>query len=185
MIYISSTPERVWDALTSAEFSRKYFSGLAVETELTTGGAFVVRMPDGSIHISGEVIECDPPRKLTITWNVNRPDLVEKLGVTLVTYEIEPAGDPVEPEEPAGDRRGPCRQDGAAAADAGGAEEDGDRDTVAASLSSRVNVVDSLVVFQYRSIGNRAASFGRHFDRLPWTDRYPCRTLCGRTKYLI
>ncbi|MDP3078120.1 SRPBCC family protein [Bradyrhizobium sp.] len=93
MIYISSTPERVWDALTSAEFSRKYFSGLAVETELTTGGAFVVRMPDGSIHISGEVIECDPPRKLTITWNVNRPDLVEKLGVTLVTYEIEPAGE--------------------------------------------------------------------------------------------
>lgn len=94
-IYISSTPERVWDALTSAEFSRKYFSGLAVETELATGGAFVVRMPDGSIHIKGEVIECDPPRKLTITWNV----------------------------------------------------------TVAASLSSRVNVVDSLVVFQYSSIG--------------------------------
>jgi len=53
----------------------------------------VVRTPDGSIHISGEVIECDPPRKLSITWNVNWPGLVEKLGVTLVTYEIEPAGD--------------------------------------------------------------------------------------------
>lgn len=92
-IYIASTPEKVWEGLTTAEFSRKYFSGLAVETELKVGGAFVVRMPDGSIHISGEVIECDPPRKLTITWNVNWPDLVEKLGVTLVTYEIEPAGD--------------------------------------------------------------------------------------------
>ena len=92
-IYISSTAEKVWQALTTAEFSRKYFSGLAVETELKVGGAFVVRMPDGSTHISGEVIECDPPRKLTITWNVNWPDLVEKLGVTLVTYEIEPAGD--------------------------------------------------------------------------------------------
>jgi uncharacterized protein YndB with AHSA1/START domain len=92
-IYISSTPERVWDALTTAEFSRKYFSGLAVETEFEIGGAFVVRMPDGSIHISGEVIECDPPRKLTITWNVNWPGLVEKLGQTLVTWEIEPAGD--------------------------------------------------------------------------------------------
>jgi uncharacterized protein YndB with AHSA1/START domain len=92
-IYIGSTPEKVWDGLTTAEFSRQYFSGLAVETELKVGGAFVVRMPDGSIHISGEVIECDPPRKLTITWNVNWPDLVEKLGVTLVTYEIEPAGD--------------------------------------------------------------------------------------------
>ena len=92
-IYISSTPDQVWQAQTTAEFSRKYFSGLAVETELKVGGAFVVRMPDGSVHISGEVIECDPPRKLTVTWNVNWPGLVEKLGITLVTYQIEPAGD--------------------------------------------------------------------------------------------
>jgi uncharacterized protein YndB with AHSA1/START domain len=92
-IYIGAMPEKVWQALTTAEFSRKYFSGLAVETELKVGGAFVVRMPDGSVHISGEVIECDPPRKLTVTWNVNWPGLVEKLGITLVTYQIEPAGD--------------------------------------------------------------------------------------------
>src|SRR6266404_2470157 len=94
-IYIASTPEKVWQALTTAEFSRKYFSGFAVEAELKVGGAFLARAPDGSVHISGEVIECDPPRKLTITWNVNWPGLVEKLGVTLVTYEIERAGDAV------------------------------------------------------------------------------------------
>jgi uncharacterized protein YndB with AHSA1/START domain len=94
-IYIASTPEKVWEALTSAEFSRKYFSGLAVEAELKVGGAFVVRAPDGSVHIDGEVIECIAPRKLTITWNVNWPNLVEKLGLTLVTYDIEPAGDAV------------------------------------------------------------------------------------------
>src|SRR5258705_84327 len=94
-IYIASTPEKVWRALTTAEFSRKYFSGFAVEAELKVGGGFVARAPDGSVHISGEVIECDPPKKLTITWNVNWPRLVEKLGVTLVTYEIERAGDAV------------------------------------------------------------------------------------------
>jgi uncharacterized protein YndB with AHSA1/START domain len=94
-IYIASTPEKVWEALTSAEFSRKYFSGLAVEAELKVGGAFVVRAPDGSVHIDGEVIECIAPRKLTVTWNVNWPNLVEKLGLTLVTYDIEPAGDAV------------------------------------------------------------------------------------------
>jgi uncharacterized protein YndB with AHSA1/START domain len=91
-IYIASTPEKVWEALTTAEFSKQYFSGLAVELEQKAGGAFVVRLPDGSVHISGEVIECAPPRKLTITWNVNWPDLVEKLGPTLVTYEIEQTG---------------------------------------------------------------------------------------------
>ena len=94
-IYIASTPEQVWQALTSAEFSRKYFFGNAVEVDLRIGGAYVVRAPDGSLHISGEVIECDPPKKLTVTFNVNWPMLIEKLGPTLVSYEIEPAGNAV------------------------------------------------------------------------------------------
>jgi uncharacterized protein YndB with AHSA1/START domain len=94
-IYIASTPEQVWQALTSAEFSRKYFFGNAVEVDLQVGGAFVVRTPDGSLHISGEVVECEPARKLTVTFNVNWPALIEKLGPTLVTYEIEAAGEAV------------------------------------------------------------------------------------------
>jgi uncharacterized protein YndB with AHSA1/START domain len=94
-IYIASTPQKVWEALTSAEFSRKYFFGNAVEVDLRIGGAYVVRTPDGALHISGEVIECAPPRKLTVTFNVDWPALIEKLGPTLVTYEIEPAGDVV------------------------------------------------------------------------------------------
>jgi uncharacterized protein YndB with AHSA1/START domain len=94
-IYIASTPEKVWEALTSAEFSRKYFSGFAVEMEPKLGGRFIVRAPDGSEHISGEVFEYDPPRKLTVSWNVNWPGLVAKLGSTLVTYEIEAAGEAV------------------------------------------------------------------------------------------
>ncbi|QOZ07281.1 SRPBCC family protein [Bradyrhizobium sp. CCBAU 51765] len=94
-IYIASTPEQVWQALTSAEFSREYFSGFAVEMEPRLGGTFIVRAPDGSEHIAGKVFEYDPPKKLTVTWNVNWPDLVEKLGTTLVTYEIEPAGEAV------------------------------------------------------------------------------------------
>ena len=123
----------MWQALTTAEFSRQYFSGFAIEADLKVGGAFIARAPDGSVHISGEVIECDPPKRLTVTWNVNWPALVEKLGPTLVTYEIEQAGDavkltmlqshdrpisddilsggrarlardPLQPEEPAGDR---------------------------------------------------------------------------------
>ena len=91
-IYIASTPQKVWEALTSAELSRKYFFGNAVEIDLKVGGAYIVRTPDGAVHISGEVVECDYPRKLTVTFNVNWPELIEKLGTTLVTYEIEPAG---------------------------------------------------------------------------------------------
>jgi uncharacterized protein YndB with AHSA1/START domain len=94
-IYIASTPEKVWQALTSAEFSKKYFFGNSVEVDLKVGGAYIVRTPDGALHISGEVIECDPPKRLTVTFNVNWPALVEKLGPTLVTYEIEQAGEAV------------------------------------------------------------------------------------------
>ena len=94
-IYIASTPEKVWQALTSAEFSKQYFFGNSVEVDLRVGGDFIVRTPDGALHISGEVIECDPPKKLTVTFNVNWPELIEKLGPTLVSYEIEPSGEAV------------------------------------------------------------------------------------------
>jgi uncharacterized protein YndB with AHSA1/START domain len=94
-IYIAATPEQVWQALTTAEFSRKYFSGFAVELQEKVGGRFVVRAPDGSEHITGEVMVCEPPRRLSVTFNVTWPGLVEALGETLVTYEIEPAGDAV------------------------------------------------------------------------------------------
>jgi uncharacterized protein YndB with AHSA1/START domain len=87
-IYIASTPEKVWEALTSAEFSTKYFFGNSVEIEQRVGGRYIVRTGDGALHISGEVIECDRPNRLSVTFNVNWPGLIEKLGPTLVTYEI-------------------------------------------------------------------------------------------------
>ena len=94
-IYIAATPEKVWQALTTAEFSRQYFFGFAFEMDPIVGGSFIVRAPDGSTHIDGEVLACDPPRKLSVTWNVNWPGLVEKLGQTVVTYEIAQMGDAV------------------------------------------------------------------------------------------
>src|SRR6516162_8964370 len=136
-IYIASTPEKVWEALTRSEFSRKYFFGNSVEIDLRVGGAYIVRTPEGALHISGEVIECVAPRKLTVTFNVNWPELIEKLGPTLVTYEIEEAGEAVEPQKPARNRTGAHHQDGAAATDAGGVEKNRHRDAVRYSCHTR------------------------------------------------
>ena len=47
VIYIAATPEQVWAALTSAEFTRQYFFGRSVEIEQKVGGDFMMRMPDG------------------------------------------------------------------------------------------------------------------------------------------
>ena len=69
--YIAATPEKVWDALTSASFTRQYLFGRAVEIEQKAGGSFILRMPDGRLDIKGRVMEWDPPRRLSVTWGVD------------------------------------------------------------------------------------------------------------------
>ena len=89
--YIASTPEKVWEALTSAEFTKRFFFGRAVEVEPKVGGSFAMRMPDGRYDIKGKVIEWEPPRRLSVTWEVDFEEFRE-LPESLVTYDIEPMG---------------------------------------------------------------------------------------------
>jgi uncharacterized protein YndB with AHSA1/START domain len=89
--YIASTPEQVWEALTSSEFTRQFFFSRTVEIEPKVGGSFAMRMPDGQFDIKGEVIAWDPPRRLSVTWGVAFEEFRE-LPESLVTYEIEPMG---------------------------------------------------------------------------------------------
>jgi uncharacterized protein YndB with AHSA1/START domain len=92
--YIASTPEKVWEALTSAEFTRKYFFGRGIEIEPKAGGSFSMRMPDGRFDIKGRVVEWDPPRRLSVTWQVDFEEFRD-LPECLVTYEIESMGESV------------------------------------------------------------------------------------------
>ena len=95
VIYIASTPEQVWQALTSSEFTRQYFWERSVELEPKLGGVFVLRLPDGRINVKGKVIAYDPPRKLSVTWQVEWPEEFRKLPECLVTYELAQAGEAV------------------------------------------------------------------------------------------
>ena len=83
--YIASTPEKVWEALTGSEFTRQYFFGHSIEVEAKVGGSFILRAPDGSVHISGRVIEYDPPRRLATTWRVEGMESFRELPESLVT----------------------------------------------------------------------------------------------------
>jgi|SRR6185437_736354 uncharacterized protein YndB with AHSA1/START domain len=93
--YIAATPERVWRALTDPAFSRLYFFGFAVDVEPRQGGVFRLLYPDGRTHISGQVIEWSPPRRLSITWLVKGMKEFAELPECLVTYDIEPSGEAV------------------------------------------------------------------------------------------
>jgi uncharacterized protein YndB with AHSA1/START domain len=93
--YIAATPEKIWQALTSSEFTRKYFWERDVEVEPKRGGVFLLRLPDGRINVRGKVVEYDPPRKLVVTWHVEWPEDFAKLPECLVSYEIAQAGEAV------------------------------------------------------------------------------------------
>lgn len=95
VIYIASTPEKVWQALTSPEFTSQYFFGRTIEIEPRAGGSFILRMPDGRIDVKGEVVEWAPLRRLSVTWTVDWIPEMRDLPECLVTYEIEQAGESV------------------------------------------------------------------------------------------
>lgn len=95
VIYIASAPEKVWQALTDPAFSKQYFFGFAVDVEPRTGGKFLARYPDGRVHISGQVVDWSPPRRLSVTWRVEGMTEFGELPECLVSYEIEPSGESV------------------------------------------------------------------------------------------
>ena len=45
--YIVTTPEKLWEAMTRPELSRRYFFGRSLESDWTLGSAFILRMADG------------------------------------------------------------------------------------------------------------------------------------------
>ncbi|AMV38072.1 SRPBCC domain-containing protein [Planctomyces sp. SH-PL62] len=88
--YIAASPEKVWAALTSSEFTTRYFFGRAMESDWKAGSPWLLRTPAGAVDVEGLVRASDPPRKLVLGWRVTaHPDLPE----CVVTYEIEPVGE--------------------------------------------------------------------------------------------
>lgn len=95
--YIRTTPEKLWQALTSGDFSEKYWFGFRFEVELKAGGTVRILPPKGmEAHgdHAGEVLVCEPYRKLVYTWNPrDKPELASKRdGLSRVTYELTPMG---------------------------------------------------------------------------------------------
>ena len=86
--YIASTPQKVWEALTSTDFTTQYFFGRSIESDWRKGSPWLLRKPDGSTDVGGTVREADPPRRLSLSWVVAWMDLPE----AIVTYEIDDLG---------------------------------------------------------------------------------------------
>ncbi len=90
-IFIRTTPERLFQALTDGELTRQYYFGTTVESSWVAGTPYAYRRPDGTAMIEGTVVEADPPHRLVMTFHP-RWDGPEE-GISRVTIEVVPEGD--------------------------------------------------------------------------------------------
>ena len=67
-IYIKTSPERLWEAITDGEMRKRYSFGVGTESDWTPGSEYRSGVP-GVVDISsGENVEVDPPRRLVQTF---------------------------------------------------------------------------------------------------------------------
>src|SRR5436190_15015767 len=93
-IYIRTTPERLWEAITDPEIRAKYNFGAAAVSDWKPGSRFDMAARDGSVVLGeGEVLESDPPRRLVHTMTALWSDDVKAEGASRVTWEIEQVED--------------------------------------------------------------------------------------------
>ena len=91
-IYIRTTPEKLWEAITDADIREKYMFGARFESEWEVGAAMTMSSSTGLLG-EGEILEVDPPRKLVHSMHALWGDDVAAEGFSRVTWEIEQVAD--------------------------------------------------------------------------------------------
>ena len=86
-VFVRATPEQIWEAITTPEFTARYFHGAritATPERLRSVGT------DDSVWADESVSEYDPPRRLVHSWrSLYDPELGAE-PPSRVTWEIEP-----------------------------------------------------------------------------------------------
>jgi len=91
--YINCGKERVWEALTNAEFTSQFFYATHVESSWVPGSAIYYRYSNaGEIAVDGKVLEADPPNKLVISWHVNYDEDAKLEAPSRVTFSLQDCG---------------------------------------------------------------------------------------------
>lgn len=92
-IYIKTTPQLLWQAITDPKLRAKYNFGVSVESDWKKGSAYKGVTPAMPVPLlEGEILESDPPKKLVQSFRALWSDAVKAEGTSRVTWEIEPVG---------------------------------------------------------------------------------------------
>jgi uncharacterized protein YndB with AHSA1/START domain/DNA-binding transcriptional ArsR family regulator len=93
-IYIRTTPDQLWSAITDPEIRAKYHFGAGIQSDWTEGSSYALVHPgaDGPL-VEGENLVVEPPIRLVQTMHAMWSEDAEREGTSRVTWEIEPIGD--------------------------------------------------------------------------------------------
>jgi uncharacterized protein YndB with AHSA1/START domain len=93
--YIRTTIDKLWEALTTPEFTRAYWFGVTLESDWKEGSSWRLVRPDGEVADGGKVLAVEKPKRLVLSWrNEFRPELRAE-GYARATFLLEAAGSAV------------------------------------------------------------------------------------------
>lgn len=92
VIYIATTPEKLWEALTSGEVTKKYHFGCQVQSDWQEGSSVKYLLEDGHITDHGKVLKCESLHLLSFTWNMVG-DETPREQPTRVNFILQPMDD--------------------------------------------------------------------------------------------
>jgi uncharacterized protein YndB with AHSA1/START domain/DNA-binding transcriptional ArsR family regulator len=92
-IYIATTPERLWQALTDPALTQRYYYDTRVASGWRVGDPITYTWTDGTVTIEGQIVEADPPRRLVHTFHFTRDPEQAAERPSRVTWEIDQMGD--------------------------------------------------------------------------------------------
>src|SRR6266498_2421085 len=92
-ISIRTTPERLWEALTTPDLTREYWFSYQLESDWSVGSTWKLSSPEGRVHAAGKIVEIDGPRRIVLTWRDEiRAELMAE-GYSNCTIDLEPTED--------------------------------------------------------------------------------------------
>jgi len=92
-VYIRATPDRVWEAITSGELTKRWFHGTRLTGDLRPGAKIQYLGNDGEPAVEGEVVEISAPTRFVHTWSSNWGEEFANDQPSRVTWEITPMGE--------------------------------------------------------------------------------------------
>lgn len=92
---IHTTIDKLWEALTTPDITKKYWYGFQLESDWKVGSAWQLTAPDSKVHALGEVVEINKPYRIALSWRDEiRPELMAE-GYSRCVIDLEPHGDAV------------------------------------------------------------------------------------------